>query len=112
MIVGEVLGFPKRSVEYFSKMRAKIGHYPEEEKQTKIGVTWAGFFFSSHVDFVKEEALWLFNTYKREKAVGLPLYLRTSEVGYIEIPYGDINRLVAVVDTIKAFRKQKTIATA
>lgn len=115
MIVGEALGFPKKSIEYFSGMRAledKIGHYPEEERQTKIGVTWAGFFFSSHVDFVKDEVQWLFDTYKHEKAVGLSLYIRTSETGYIEIPYGDLNRLVAVTDTIKAVREQKVAATA
>jgi CRISPR/Cas system-associated exonuclease Cas4 (RecB family) len=93
-------------------LEEKTGQYPEEERQTKIGLAWAGFFFSSHVDFVKDEALWLFNTYQHEKAVGLPIYLRTSETGYIEIPYGDLNRLVAVVDTIKAFREQKAAVTA
>jgi hypothetical protein len=115
MIVGEALGFPMKSVEYFSKMRAledKIGYYSEEEEQTKVGVAWAGFFFSSHIDFVEKEVRWLFDTYQHEKAIGLPLYLRTSEDGYIEIPYGDFEKLNLVVNTIKADRKQKTIATA
>jgi hypothetical protein len=114
-IVGETLGFPKRSVDYFAKMRVleeKIGHYPEEERMNSIGVIWAGFFFSSHVDFVKDEAFWLFNTYKHEKAIGLALYIWSKETSYIEIPYGDLNRLVAVIDTIKAFREQKAAVTA
>jgi hypothetical protein len=38
-------------------LEEKIGHYPEEERMNNIGVIWGGFFFSSHVDFVKEEAL-------------------------------------------------------
>jgi hypothetical protein len=114
-IIGEALGFPKKSVEFYARMRVledKIGHYPEEEEQTKVGVAWAGFFFSSHLDFVEQEVHWLFNTYQHEKAVGLPLYLRTSEDGYIEIPYGNFEKLNLVVNTIKADRKQKTIATA
>jgi hypothetical protein len=115
MIVGEVLGFPVRSVEYFSKMRVledKIGYYPEEEEQTKVGVAWAGFFFSSHIEFVEQEIHWLFDTYQHEKAVGLPLYLRTLEDGYIEIPYGDFAKLQLVVQAIRERRNQKTSATA
>jgi hypothetical protein len=113
MLVGEVLGFPMKSVEYFSKMRAledEIGYYSEEESQTKVGVAWAGFFFSSHIDFVEQEIKWLFDTYQHEKAVGLPWYLRTLEDGYIEIPYGNFNILREVVQEIKVFRRQKTIA--
>lgn len=87
----------------------KIGHYPEEERQTKIGVNWAGFFFSSHVDFVEQEIEWLFDTYQHEKAVGLPVSLGTKETDAIEVNYGDLGRVRAIADTIKAIRKQKAI---
>jgi hypothetical protein len=49
-----------------------MDQYPEE-RQTKIGLNWAGFFFFSHVDFVEQEIQWLFDTYHHEKAVGLPV---------------------------------------
>jgi hypothetical protein len=115
IIVGETLGFPKRSVEYYSKMRVledRIGHYPEEERQTKIGVNWAGFFFSSHIDFVEQEVQWLFNTYQHEKAIGLPVSLWTRETDAIEVEYGDLVRVRAIADTIKAVREQKAAVAA
>ncbi|MCH5584240.1 hypothetical protein MK805_04565 [Shimazuella sp. AN120528] len=117
MIVGETLGFPMRSVKYYAEMRGledKLGHYPEIERQEKIGVNWAGFFFSSHIDFVVEEVQWLFNTYQHEKAVGLPLCLsRLAEgLGSVDIPYGDITKLCAVVREIQEERKQKATTIA
>jgi hypothetical protein len=83
MIVGENLGFPKRSVEYFAKMRAledKIGYYPEDERLNGLGIIWAGFFFASHLDFAEQEAEWLFDTYQHEKAIGLPLYIYDKRI--------------------------------
>jgi hypothetical protein len=115
MIVGEVLGFPMKSVKYFSKMRAledKIGYYSEEERMTSIGVTWAGFYFTSHIDFVEQEVHWLFDTYRHEKAIGLPVSLWTRETDAIEVEYGDIGRVKAIADTIKAVREQKAAVTA
>jgi hypothetical protein len=114
MIIGETLGFPMRSVEYYAEMRAledKLGHYPEIERQEKIGVAWAGFFFSSRLDFVAEEVQWLWGTYDHEKAVGLPLYLSrlVEGLGYVDIPYGDITKLRSVVQEIQEDRKQKTV---
>jgi hypothetical protein len=115
LIVGETLGFPLKSVEYFSRMRAledKLGHYPEIERQEKVGVVWAGFFFSSHMDFVEQEVNWLWSTYQHEKAIGLPLYIPRYDQGrYEEIPYGDFEKLHRVIQDIREDRKQK-IASA
>jgi hypothetical protein len=42
----------------------------------------------------------------------LALYIWSKETSYIEIPYGDLNRLVTVTDTIRAFREQKAAVSA
>jgi hypothetical protein len=115
LIVGETLGFPKKSVEYFAKVRDlenKLGYSSEEEKMTSIGVTWAGFYFASHIDVVEQEVKWLFDTYQHEKAIGLPVSLWTKETDTIEVGYGDLGRVKAIADTIKAFREQKAAVTA
>ncbi|TCS96821.1 hypothetical protein [Hazenella coriacea] len=48
-IVGTNLGFPEQSVDVYSQMRVleeQTGVYPEEEERSKIGVEWAGFYFT------------------------------------------------------------------
>lgn len=114
-IVGETLGFPKKSVKYYASMRVlenEIGHYPDEERRDSVGVEWAGFFFSSHIDFVIQEVKWLFDTYKHEKAVGLPVSIWVAGFDTPDIPYGDFKRMNMIVNKLQEFRKQKATVSA
>jgi hypothetical protein len=113
-IVGEALGFPKKSVEYYAQMRVlenKMGHYPEEERRDSVGVEWAGFFFSSHMDFVEQEVRWLFDTYQHEKAIGLPVSIWVVGFDTPDIPYGDFERMNMIVNKLQEIRKQKVSVT-
>lgn len=94
--LGIVLGFPLRSVKFYAAMRQledQTGEYPKEEEKNGVGVIWAGFFFSSHLDFVLDEIVWLWDKYNHPKAIENPLYLWDKETSYLEVPYGDFERL-------------------
>lgn len=106
-IVGKTLGFPERSVEWYSRMcelQNKIGKQPDEKKKYDVGVHWSGFCFSSHLDIVTEEVRRTWNKYNHPKAINYPLYLWTKETSYIEIPYGDFDRLTEVCEYIRKKR--------
>lgn len=107
-IVGNTLGFPRKSVEWFSRMSEledQIGEQPEEKKLYQIGVHWGGFFFSSNIDFVVDEVKWLWSTYTHPKAIGNPLYFGVPEKeDYEEIAYKDFDRLVAFREYIRSKR--------
>lgn len=93
-LTGTTIGYPPRSVEFFAcncEIEEQTGELPNREYE--LGMIWAGFRFSAHIDMVKGEAQWLWDTYKHPKAVGNPLYLWTSRSGYIEVPYGDFEQL-------------------
>ncbi|RAL20826.1 hypothetical protein [Thermoflavimicrobium daqui] len=94
-IIGQTLGFPQRSVEFFAQAREileKMGEYPEQEKLHEIGVIWAGFYFSSHVDFFDQEVRWLWDRYIHPKAQGDLLDIRVGNKFYT-INFGDIDSL-------------------
>jgi hypothetical protein len=67
--------------------------------------------FNAEISHCQEETL-LISLFLGHTTMGPPLYLWTREMDYIEVLYADFRRIDAVVDTIKAFRKQKTAVTA
>lgn len=104
-LLGLTLGFPKKSVEFFAKndqVRLKTGVLPNRE--VELGMMWAGFSFSTHIDYVEHEARWLWNTYRHPKAIENPLYLWTKETSYLEVPYGDFGQLEEASEYIRKKR--------
>lgn len=94
-IVGQTLGYPEKSVEWFSHVFAdkkKTGKDNGDIALFGVGVVWAGFFFKTNVKYLSEEIQVLWNRYQHPKAVENPLYLRT-DTGYIEISYGDLEHV-------------------
>lgn len=101
LIIGQALGFPRRSVEFFAKMReleeANAGQTPEEDKVFGCGISWAGFNFHSSIEFVDQEIEWLWSTYHHPKTLEEPLRLRFPKDGFIKIPYGDLATVKKIV---------------
>jgi hypothetical protein len=93
-IMGITLGFPERSVAYFCECeRTELETEDNPYQIGHIGMEWAGFSFSTHVDIALEEARELWATYTHEKAINEPMYLWTKETSYIEVPYNDYTSL-------------------
>lgn len=110
-IVGNSLGFPLPSVTYYASMRElenQIGEYPKSERVYGIGIIWASFFFSSHIDWCPQEIKWLWDTYNHPKANGLPLYLWSRETSYIEVPYLDFEAIRSAQEQIREARNLKS----
>jgi hypothetical protein len=104
--VGIALGFPEKSVKYYSEMRVleeQTGEYPVEEERLKVGIHWAGFSFSSYLPWLIEDVEWMWKQYNHPKAIECPFYLR-SKKGYKEIQYGDFATLEEVRKYIMAER--------
>lgn len=57
-ILGTTLGFPERSAKWFASIVQKekeLGYLPDEKQLYGVGIYWAGFSFSSNVEFVDQE---------------------------------------------------------
>lgn len=105
--LGIALGFPERSVRAYADWRVaeeRLGKYPEEEEKQSIGISWAGFSFTSYLDFIEQEVLWMWQTYKNSITIENSFCLWGKEEGYIEIPCGDVTRLNEVCEYIKNTR--------
>lgn len=101
-LLGITLGFPEKSVDFSARMRvykAQTGE-PSKEERYAVGLIWAGFSFSTHMDYVSEEATWMWDTYKHPKSVEFPLYLCPSGNEILEVPYGDKTRLAEAYEQI------------
>lgn len=99
IVLGLTLGFPKKSVEYFSEMQEAMQQSDElfaNMKRYELGIEWAGFYFSTHFDLVEEETKWLWSTYTHPKAIEEPFYLWSQETSYIEVAFGDFDQLKEV----------------
>jgi len=104
-LLGLTLGFPKKSVEFFAKndqIERETGVLPNRD--VSIGMEWAGISFATHIDYVEHEARWLWETYQHPKAIENPLFLWTVETSYLEVPYGDFEKLAEARDYIRKKR--------
>lgn len=108
IVLGEMLGFPEKSVKKYAEMRAledKLGEYPEEiEGKQAVGVDWAGFFFTTYLDFIESEIKWIWDTYQHPKTVNEPLCLWAKDIEAIKVAYGDYDAVNQVVHLIKVKR--------
>ncbi|MRG29086.1 hypothetical protein [Laceyella tengchongensis] len=107
IVLGEMLGFPEKSVKKYAEMRVledELGEYPEIEGKQAVGVEWAGFYFTTYLDFIESEIQWLWETYQHPKAVNNPLCLWSKDVDAIEILYGDCGAINEAVRFIKEKR--------
>lgn len=105
VLLGITLGFPRKSCEWFAKMRQleeQTGAFPEEDTLYGIGISWAGFFFRTHVDIAIQEIKWLWNTYTSPKAVENPLYIRPPQnMYYYQVPYGNYESIKNILNKIR-----------
>lgn len=101
-LIGLTLGYPKKSVEFFARndqIEKEIGVLPNRD--VAIGMAWAGFRFSTSLEFLEEEAKWMWETYQHPKANENPMYFWSDkENTYLSVPYGDVDRLREVRDSI------------
>lgn len=107
IVLGEMLGFPVKSVKKYAEMRVledELGEYPEIERKQAVGVEWAGFFFTTYLDFIENEIKWLWETYQHPKAVNNLLCLWSKDIDAMEIKYGDYVALDKAVRFIKEKR--------
>jgi len=101
-LVGLTLGYPKRSVEFFAKeqeVKDQKGELPN--KEIRIGMIWAGFWFITNLYILIDETKWMWERYRHPKAVENPVFL-WSDVNkkYLIVPYGDYDRLKEVHEYI------------
>jgi hypothetical protein len=108
LIVGLTLGFPRRSVEVFAKMREyenKTGETSKEEEEYGVGIHWAGFGVQSHLEIVDQEIRWLWDTYNHPKSIDIPLDLWDKKYSsFVKIPYGNFTKLE---ETIQLFKERR-----
>lgn len=105
-LLGVTLGFPKKSVEFFSELyggRLSLEEQQEKERY-KVGIRWAGFCFSTHLDLIEQEIDWLWNQYLHPKSENQPLYVWDYEENYLEVPYRNLNKLREVCEYIRKKR--------
>lgn len=104
-LVGRTLGYPQKSVEFFARnceIEKETGVYPN--KEIAISLIWAGFYFTTNLYILIEEAKWMWETYTHPKAIENPLYLWTKETSFLEVPYGDFHQLAEAREYIKKKR--------
>lgn len=110
ILLGLTLGFPRRSVEWFAKMRRiedETGEFPQEDTIFGIGISWAGFYFGTHLDLAAREIAWLWQTYTSPLAAGNPIYIWDRESPSVEVPFGNFSRVQEVLDSIREKRSVK-----
>lgn len=108
IVLGEMLGFPEKSVKKYAKMRVleeELGEYPKEiEGKQVVGVEWAGFYFATYLDFIDSEIKWMWEKYRHPKTVNESLYLWAPDIDAVEIYYEDYAALNETVQSIKIKR--------
>jgi len=101
-LVGLTLGYPKKSVEFFAKeeeARNRTGELPNQN--IRIGMIWAGFWFTTNLYIMLEEAKWMWETYTHPRAIENPMYLwLAADRKHFSVPYGDYSRLREVREYI------------
>lgn len=76
----------------------------QEKERYKVGIRWAGFCFSTHLDLIEQEIDWLWNQYLHPKSENQPLYVWDYEENYLEVPYRNLNKLREVCEYIRKKR--------
>lgn len=95
-ILGITLGFPEKSARWFSeikKRKQELGKLPPEKALYGVGVYWAGFSFSSHIEYIDEEIQELWNTYDHPKANENSLYVSAIGAGKYEVTHSDLEQV-------------------
>ncbi|MBA4493378.1 hypothetical protein ACFO25_13060 [Paenactinomyces guangxiensis] len=68
-VLGEILGFPPKAVEYYTDHLERQEKDPEKEtvrfRQEKVGISYCGVSFSSHISTLYENVIWLWERYKQ-----------------------------------------------
>lgn len=107
MVLGEMLGFPEKSGKKYAEMRVledELGEYPEIEGKPAVGVEWAGFYFTTDLDFIESEIKWLWETYQHPKAISESLFLWSRDIDAFKVAYGDYDAVNQSVQFIKTKR--------
>lgn len=101
--LGIVLGFPKRSVQYFVEclIKENNGTPLEELNQGKIGVWYAGISFATHIDLFIDEVKWLWDTYDHPFARECLSFVEAGIDSVYRLDYGNEDKLELLEEILR-----------
>lgn len=102
-ILGTILGFPPKAVDFYVRMmeEKRKGHLEEYQRmrERKIGLIYCGCSFSSDIEDLEINALWLLGKYPYEEAKKDGMYIRLDEEK-IRVPIENYRKLSEFYDYI------------